>query len=136
MITPEMKDRVLRALVFNAPLEKLLDIETEQLTKNIDVPSNYIEAILKQMERMGFVSEVSTRDGIDIICHIELHDFYRKGGFVAQEAIMQTQLEKMHTELLVLQKELEPDHLDKANKLSGIIQGVAGLLQFITTIKQ
>lgn len=137
MITAEMKDKILTVLATDAQLERLIHFPTILFAEEIGVPKQYVEPIMRQFERNGLISEfVYGNREICFVCHAELHDFYRKGGFLAQEAITQTQLEKMYTELLVLQKELEPDHLDKANKLSGIIQGVAGLLQFITTIKK
>lgn len=62
---------------------------------------------------------------------MEANDFLLRGGFVAQEELLETNINKLLLEIDNLKKQLGPDQLETVNKLSSIASAVfSGLSLF------
>ncbi len=127
LINPKLKDDVLSTLLANGSMYIRCNINIP--SDELDVSPDILEAILDQFERMGLISQTKMIGGnIDIRIKAEAHDLYSHGGFVAQEEILRANIEKLGFELDKLSKDLSPDLLDKANKLSGISSAILSAL--------
>lgn len=86
--------------------------------------------LLPQLQRKGLISEFNNRGNFAFfVIHQELHDFIDSGGFTLRDTILQIELQKMDLEIQKLIKELGPDHLDKANKIAGIVGATISIIQ-------
>ena len=74
-----------------------------------------------QFQRLGFIEHLNLRrSNIAFILRTDAHDYAQKGGFVAQEEVFKANIDKLLLEIDNLKKQLRPDQLDTANKISGI----------------
>lgn len=120
-ITPELKDKILSYFCENVTPEQCCSGETTELLKSLDISFDALNAILRQFERYGFVEDLNLRRGhISCILLLEAIDYHQRGGFSLQEQMIEANLTKLITELKVLEKELEPKHLETVNKIAGI----------------
>lgn len=131
MITPELKDNVLNALC-SAPLESMVSFKPVDFGP--DICFDDLNAILCQFGRLGFISELNARRQIIFfVVHIEAHDFWAHGGFIAQEEVLKANIKKLRLELETLSKELEPKFSERAatiTSIAGNIATVLGLFRF------
>ena len=58
------------------------------------------------------------------------HDFYNHGGFIAQEEILKANIQKLDDELELLAKQLSPNLLDKASKISALGANILSVLTY------
>lgn len=128
IITPKLKDDLLSNLV-DRDLSKGLIPENECLSFGID-PCMYV-AILEQFEDMHFLSLSKTKGCIFIDVKVYMHDFVRRGGFVAQEELLKANIEKLGYEIDLLCKHLStPEFLEKVKTLSVIGSNILSSLAF------
>lgn len=122
LITPSIKDKVLLFLCTEITPEQVISANTNDFLKELNMEFDIFHAILNQFERFGFVSHLNLRRSyISLAVLTEAHDYFQKGGFTGQEELFKVNLEKLNYEIENLKKELAPDLLDKANKISGLI---------------
>lgn len=132
IITPAIKDKVLYYLATTVPLENFAYHSTEVIIKDTETNYESFEAIVRQFERFGLIRDLAVGHiNSNFIIQMELHDFAQKGGFVAQEEIFEANIKKLLYEVDNLKKQLGPDQLEQANKISAIAAAIfAGLSLF------
>ena len=118
-ITPKLKDDLLADLL---SVESMgVQNNVHSCAKEFDTSSDIIEALYDQFEEMGLLQQTKCLGGTIIFqLKAKAHDFYRHGGFAAQEELLKANIQKLSDELDLLAKQLSPDLLEKANSLSTI----------------
>lgn len=132
MITPAIKDNVLKWLCLNLKPESLYTIDMEDLLKTANIDFDTLNSVLSYFERIGLIEELNSRRvAIHLIVRVEANDFLLRGGFVGQEELLETNIKKLLLEIDNLKKQLGPDKLETVNKLSSIASAVfSGLSLF------
>lgn len=102
MITPEMKDKVLKVIV---EFGTRVGLDIHEAPEEFGFNSDYLELILNQFEELNLVEQEKMLGGI-INLHLSANafDLYRRGGFVAQEEIVKSTIHKLELEVKSLQK--------------------------------
>ena len=127
MITPKLKDELLSQFVNVGSMRAETNINTT--AEELGTSSDIVEAIFDQFEEMGFFTQQKCMGGnIRFLINVKAHDFYRHGGFQAQEEILKANIEKLSYELDLLSKQLSPDHLETADKIAGISSAILSAL--------
>lgn len=130
MITAELKDRILKSLVETGN-RLTTNIHTDAADYDTD-PDTY-SLILDQFERQGYLSQSKCMGGEALLfLNAEAHDMVRLGGFVAQEEMLKANIQKLGLEIDLLCKELTPDLLDKAQKISAIGGSILAALKLMS----
>lgn len=132
MITPAIKDNVLKWLCLNLKPESLYTINMADLLKTANIDFDTLNSVLSYFERIGLIAELNSRRvAIHLIVRVEANDFLLRGGFVGQEELLETNIKKLLLEIDNLKKQLGPDKLETVNKLSSIASAVfSGLSLF------
>ncbi len=132
MITPAIKDNVLKWLCLNLKPESLYTIDMADLLKTANIDFDTLNSVLSYFERIGLIEELNSRRvAIHLIVRVEANDFLLRGGFVGQEELLETNIKKLLLEIDNLKKQLGPDKLETVNKLSSIASAVfSGLSLF------
>lgn len=138
MITPKMKDDVINILCsgtfnfdvhYNVPKTAFLEELADKDDPSKSFTENQLVSIFSQFERMGLISGYANNSRtVEFEVLVEANDFYIHGGFQAQEEILKANIEKLSQELDLLSKQLSPDLLEKANKLTGISSAILSAL--------
>ena len=105
MITPTVKDKVLTAIISkNNPFMKL---EYEEVFPDKEISVREFFLILDQFVELGLLKKTQNCTGGLSIIYLtaNIYDFYRHGGFTAQEELLRANLEKLNYELLKLAEE-------------------------------
>lgn len=116
MITPEMKDRLLNFLIENAPQHPF----PRGGDGYTDIPWMYIEMILNQFHKRGFITIRLTKEEMDVTLTADAYDFAYHGGFVAQEENLMNNLRKLELEVQKLQSTFPEKVATFATILGGI----------------
>jgi hypothetical protein len=104
MITPEMKDKVLTALVDTGDMNMRCDLY--KLAAHTCIDTDVLEAILSQFERLNLCQiDILPGGNIDVMLHAEAHDMVRLGGFTAQDELLKKSIEKLLLELKNLKRD-------------------------------
>lgn len=128
-ITPELKDKVLNYFCENLIPEQCCSGETDEILKSLGISFDAFNAVLSQFERYGFIEDLNLRRSyISCILLLDALDYQQRGGFTLQEQMIEANLTKLITELKVLEKELEPKHLETVNKIAGISSSIFGAI--------
>jgi hypothetical protein len=132
IITPVIKDKVLFYLCTEALPEKLSQGKTKEILTELELDFDTFNAIMNQFQRFNLIEDLNIRrTDISFILLLESHDLAQKGGFVAQEEVFKSNIEKLILEVDHLKKQLSPDQLDSANKISAIASAIfSGLTLF------
>lgn len=129
VITPELKDEVLSSLLSSGTISVRCNLR--QSAEELHTTPDFLVLIYRQFEELGLISLKFTLDGWAFIkVKANAHDFFRYGGFSAQEELLKANLEKLGMELDLLAKQLSPDLADKAFKISAIAANVMSALSF------
>lgn len=133
MITPEMKDKVLSYLCEHCPLERAYQLEYEELSEFTS--KEELKAILLQFARMNILPKLDYwGDTYIIVLQADAHDLLARGGFVAEQFLFTTELEKIQAELKKLQADANKPELSRADKvaiLSNIISFAGSITAFL-----
>ena len=122
MITYEMKDRVLNTIV---EYGMKMGINVDDSGKEFGVNSQYLRAILDQLERLGFIEQDKMLgSAIYINVNVEAHDFISHGGFKGQEDLLRNNIEKLLLEI----ESLKPSMPDKINTMTAIAANISTAL--------
>ena len=129
LITPELKDRILNDLV-NAGMS--LRVDTCSDAPDYEIDHYTYSAILDQFEQMELLSQTKTLGGF-VIANISVnaHDFVRRGGFLVQEELIKGNIQKLGLEIDLLCKELSPNLLEKAQKITAIANAILSSINFM-----
>ena len=132
IITPILKDKVLNYLCTNFKAEQFVGFGTANTTESLECDYDTFAAILNHFERLQFISQLNIRrDSVHLILQVEAHDFILRGGFTTKEELFENNIEKLLLEINNLKKQLTPDQLDTANKISGIASAILSGLSLI-----
>lgn len=133
LITPTLKDAVLRYLCETHLPETAEELNTELLLSTLDIPFHVFNAVSEQFKRLGLLGESTfiRRSTSRIVLRIEATDALMRGGFVAQEDLLKSNINKLLFETENLRKELEPKHLETANRMAGIASAILAALALI-----
>ena len=126
LITPQMKDLALEYLLPSNSLE--IDINNRELSQYCGCLPFQVGLILEEFEKIELLTIESTNDGMTVTISAKAYDMHTHGGFTAQEELLKANINKLGYELDVLSKELEPKHLEKAEKISSIAMAVLSAL--------
>lgn len=126
MITPAIKDKLLRYLIAQEQID--LEIDFHDLYEQTGIRFDLANMILEHFDRHGLILYQGYIGGCCINLKAEIFDFFNHGGFTAQEELLRANLEKLNLELLKLSKDLEPSVLEKANTITAIAGSVATAL--------
>ena len=132
LITPALKDKVLSFICANCQLEKLSQAKTDLIIKELEIDFDAFNGIISQFQRFGFLSDLNLRiSDLSFVLRIEAHDFWQKGGFVANEEIFKANIQKLGYEIDKLKNELGSQHLETVSKISSIASAIfSGLSLF------
>lgn len=125
MVTIEQKDQVLAFICKHCLLESVNPVKKADAIKTFGTDAASILAILNQMMRMGLLEDVS-HNGFNFyfVVRAEAHDYYRHGGFKAQEELLTKNIQKLILEL----EQLKPDMPERAGLIAGIAGNIAAAL--------
>lgn len=100
---------------------------TAELLKVLDLDFDSFNAIMCQFKRFGFIDDLNlTRNHLYFILLVDAIDYKNRGGFTFQEEVLETNINKLLLEIKVIEKQLEPKHLETANKISTIASAIFG----------
>jgi hypothetical protein len=134
IITPEIKDTVLKYLCTNATPEQIVSGKTADDLKELGLSYDTFLAVMTLFERIGLLAELElSKKEVSFILRTEAHDLYLKGGFTAKEELFENNLNRLLFVMDELKKQLGPDHQNTVNKLSAI---AAQLLNGIALYKK
>jgi len=122
MITPELKDKILQAFIECNSIT--FGFDGRVLSRDLNIPFDVLDAIVGNFERLNLV--VATRllgGGFRITLNAEAFDVFNRGGFVAQEYLLQKEVEKLLLEI----ERLRPTLGDKAERIISIANNIAGI---------
>lgn len=120
MITPKMKDYILRYIVENEDIRIMIDCTT--MASELNTTSVSIEKILNQFERLNLCKINNYYgDTCDITVQAEADDLMFRGGFVFQEEILKANLDKLAIELEYLSKETSGTTLNRVYTMLSIL---------------
>lgn len=127
MITMEMKDRVVLALVDSCPGSRPLHVG-DILSKVDGIEVNQAIEIVRELESMGLVFDVTIYPGdLKFRIHAGLDTFAECGGFKAKYTIARKELEKIMLEIASLKSEVEPSLYDKIMKTLEPIEKIVSI---------
>ena len=122
MITPELKDKVLKVFIESNAISFAFD--RHELSRDLLIPIDVLDAIIKQFEKLKLVDATRCLGGtFHITLSAEAFDVFNRGGFVAQENTLQKEVEKLLLEI----EHLKPTLGDKAEKITTIANNLAGI---------
>jgi len=123
MITPELKDRVLSAMVNTGHMN--IELFLLEFSASLNIEMDVLDAILSNFERLNICSVHRCFGGkVNVMLHAEAHDMVRLGGFTAQDELLKKNIEKLLLEL----ESLKPNFPERAERISGIIGGISAAL--------
>jgi hypothetical protein len=118
----EARDLVLKSLCTHLSPEKYVTPGTQDLIHDTGVDFDSLSAILNYFQRVGFISSLGVhRSSMSMILHLEAFDFFNRGGFYAQEELLQKNIEKLLLEI----ESLKPSMPDKVNTITSIAANLA-----------
>ncbi len=117
MITYMTKDDVLKCLCENCTVENHLSLDTSVLLKTTQKDFDAVNAVLIYFQRIGFLKDLNSRhEVIYLTLLVEANDFYLRGGFVAQEELLQNNIRKLLLEI----EQLKPSFPEKVERITNI----------------
>ncbi|MDN0023366.1 hypothetical protein QVN81_10080 [Prevotella lascolaii] len=130
LITPPIKDNVLRYLMNSDELP--IDINYDELAQELSISPDMLGLIIEQFADMNLIKVTEYIGGSLVYITANAHDFICHGGFVVQEEILKSNIEKLGLELDLLARELEPKHLDRLEKISSLATNIVGVLKLFS----
>jgi hypothetical protein len=125
MITPELKDTILRYFIEHP--NQRFDIDLHKKAKDYNIDDDTLEIILDYFEQMGFFEQVKLPGGTIIFSmKVPAYDFYSHGGFTAQEELLQKNIQKLLLEIESL-KPVIPDKVSTITTIAANITTALGL---------
>lgn len=134
MITPEIKDLVLNTLCDTVDFERLEILSKSDILKISELKFDELQAIFRQFERLGLISDLNIRrnsDNLHIVVRLDALDFRNNGGFTVQEQLLELTLEKLSLEV----EQLRNEYPDKAERFTTIAANIATCLSFLIATK-
>lgn len=129
LITPALKDKML-AEILSADSSRL-KIDFKEYDEELGMSDDTAIMILRHFLEIGLLSKAtffSNPSGALLTVNVKAHDFWAHGGFTAQEEILKANIEKLDLQLQYLAKQLGPDYLDTASKISSIGSAILSAL--------
>lgn len=125
MITIEQKDAVLKFVCERCRIEAMNPVRKAEAKNILGMDRESVGAILAQFDRMGLINDFwHDAHSFYFVVFIEAHDYYRHGGFKAQEELLTKNIQKLILEL----EQLKPDIPERAGLIAGIAGNIATAL--------
>lgn len=132
IITPHIKDKVLIAILSRE--NEVFLMKHEDVFPDKEISKRQFELILLQLEELGLLRKVKSH-GTSFLISISanIYDFFNHGGFVAQEELLRSNLQKLDYELTKLAQEINPGLTDRVTGITGIAASIATALGLFRT---
>ena len=132
MITPEMKNKVLFAIIDKNMTE--IDLFYEEAFSDNEISVKNFFLIIDQFEELGLISKTFDphRNCSTIFLKANIYDFYRRGGFTAQEELLHDNLTQLDRELNIL---IEENYFHNNEKLHAIKKLITSITDTIKLFK-
>lgn len=131
IITPQMKDILLTDLLSADSASFTFDYTESK--ENNGVSPKSVCLILNQFEELGLIKKKEFI-GRRCLIHVQMKamDLHRHGGFMVEEELLKSNIEKLGIELGLLCEQLSPNYSEKASQLTSIASAV---MQGLTLFK-
>ena len=129
LITASLKDKLL-AYILSSELVTF-EIRFDKYDEDLGMSAETAVMILRYFLEIGLLSKAtffSNPKGALITVNVKAHDLWAHGGFTAQEEILKANIEKLDLQLQYLTKQLGPDYIETANKISSIGNAILSAL--------
>jgi hypothetical protein len=125
LITDELKDKILKKFIDSGSIT--LQANIHDLAKEYKIDRDVVEAILNRFEELGFFEQRKCLGGrIDFSLKVPAFDFYARGGFTAQEELLQKNIEKLLLEIESLKPSM-PGKIETITSIAANITTALGL---------
>ena len=126
VITAEEKDKIVEALIQIRRNDFAFGYKD---VPNISLEKYQFEEVIEELSQMGLIVCNGYFDGGKKHKTAKLDEFYRFGGFRAKDKLLLDKLKKLKLELKSLEKEVNPDMIDKIGSMSNILSTVVSMIQ-------
>lgn len=129
LITPALKDKLLAYILSEDSAN--IQLTFDEYDEELGMSDETISMILRHFYELGLLSKLtffSNPTGALMRVTVKAHDLWAHGGFTVQEEILKANIEKLDLQLQYLAKQLGPDYLETANKLSSIGNAILSAL--------
>lgn len=127
MITVEQKDLLVNYIASIEGYPRY-NIEFSDVMRDIHLGPDVVVPVIRQMERMGIIAGLRMmKDGASFLHDTAFDDFVRHGAFAAQEAFFKENVIKLELEVKALTAQLEPDVLERTQKILDIAKSISAL---------
>lgn len=126
MIDGKTKDKLLKQLIDQND-DLFLKVKYHDIPSDFEMSNRYFDTIIDHFESMNFLKIDRFLGGqYDIYLKVEAFDFYKKGGFQAQELMLMAELEKLDLEI----ENLKPKFGNDLNKMSSTVSNLLTVAKF------
>ena len=129
-ITYAEKDKVLTYLCENLTPEKVTHFSLSHFCSTTGCDSYTLEAILAYFKRLRLIGSYNLRHqvaDVSVLLYTDAFDIFNRGGFYAQEELLQKEVQKLLLEIERLKPTLG-DEIEKISTIGNNIAGIAGTL--------
>lgn len=127
MITPKMKDDVLKHLVEAEVAVTHHNVDANPILDDTGISLSDFNGILLSFNNSGIIEYKGLSRGhyFDVLVNESAHDKLYKGGYQMEELILEHELTKLHNEIEELNKNFSKENL---LKVTGIASNLTSLL--------
>jgi hypothetical protein len=128
MITCQTKDAILEFLL-SQETDRPFSFSAKEMADEYAITPELLRMYLSQLKEMGLICYNQVGGGnLQVALTMSAYDFYRMGGFVAQEELLAKNLEKLLLEI----ESLKPSLPDRVEVITSIIANIATAIPLIT----
>ncbi len=129
MITPKMKDDVLKHLVAAEVAVMHHNIDANPILNDTGISLSDFNGILMAFNDSGMIAYngLSRRHYFSVLVNESAHDKLYKGGYQLEELVLEHELNKLHNEIEELNNKFGKENL---LKVTGIASNITTLLSF------
>lgn len=125
----ELKDLILNKFT---EIGMSFSVELSEYANEFNTEQTVIAEILDQFERLVFLRQQKYMGDVILVnLTIDAFDFVNRGGFLVQEELLKANIQKLGLEIDLLCKELSPNLLEKAHKISAIGASIASAIKIM-----
>lgn len=127
MITVEQKDLLVVYIAKHIRRPRTY-VNFTEVFDSIGISADDVVSIMRQMDRVGIIAGLRiTREDASFLHDAAFDDFVRHGAFAAQEAFFKENVIKLELEVKTLTAQLEPDVLERTQKILDIAKSISAL---------
>lgn len=136
-ITPEEKDKIMKAILDMACHERKTFCFTPNEVPNLNINNKQFEMVIMDFVNKGYIIKERISqywDCSDIYPTCQLYEIAQLGGFKAINEIQKANMQKISMELELMGKKLESSFPEEAHKCIQFAQTITSLLVSVKTI--